>query len=458
MNCIRSVLLAIWSVPVLIPGQVLQTAPPSGTGFIDQLPARLAEEGRALLSETSEKVRARLADDLGRKEPEDARSFLLAVLPHEKAAQVRRAILDRLARKPDQAVLEALAHHASSDADAEVAVFALDRLRYLRTSEIRELLNARLALSDKIDDAVSRRMLAREDERWNALVRGTMLPSFLQDPPPVFAVGSSGKAIRVLAFGDFGNGTKNQRDVAAAMKRYHDANRFDFGITLGDNFYSKGMLSTSDPNWKGWWEEMYDPLGIQIYASLGNHDWGYADSPAAEVLYTPQSRSWRMPRTYYSFTAGAAQFFALDTNEISRAQLIWLDDQLAASKAKWKIVYGHHPIYSSGAHADSPRLIRQLLPLLKSRRVDVYIAGHDHDMQHLKTEGGVHFFVAGGAGAGLRVPTPDPRTLFAQAVHGFASLEVGNESLTVRFLDVGLNGIYSYRIAKPLTTSASGAE
>lgn len=371
---------------------------------------------------------------------------------------VRRAILDRVARTPDEAVLKALAHHAATDPDAEAAIFALDRYRYHRTAEIRKLLDARIALSDKLDDTNGRLMLAREDERWIALLRGTMLPSFLQDPPPVFAVRPPGDSIRVLAFGDYGNGSKNQRDVATAMKRYHDGKHFDFGITLGDNFYSRGMLSISDPNWKKWWDEMYDPLGIQIYASLGNHDWGYADSPAAEVLYTHHSQSWRMPRTYYTFTAGPAQFFALDTNEISRAQLMWLDEQLAASKARWKIVYGHHPIYSAGTHADSPRMIRQLLPVLKTRRVDVFIAGHDHDMQHLRTDGGVNFFVAGGAGAGLRVPTAGPRTIFAQAVHGFAVMEVAPNALTVRFVDVNLAELYKHTIEKAEATSSSGGQ
>jgi hypothetical protein len=432
-----------------------QQTPPSAS-IEAELPPELREEGKALLAETAVRLRARRADDLGKREPVAARAFLLAVLRQEQAASVRRAILDRLARTGDDAVMKALAHHASSDPDAETAIFALDRYRYHRLREIRKLLDARLTLSDKLDDPAARRMLAREDERWNVLVRGSMVPSFLQDPPPVFAVRTPGGPIRVLAFGDYGNGSKNQRDVAAAMKKYHDGKRFDFGITLGDNFYSRGMLSTGDPHWKSWWDEMYDPLGIQIYASLGNHDWGYADSPAAEVLYTYHSSSWRMPRTYYTFTAGPAQFFALDTNEISRAQLLWLDEQLAASKAAWKIVYGHHPIYSAGTHSDSPRLIRQLLPVLKSRGADLFIAGHDHDMQHLRAEGGVNFFVAGGAGAGLRVPTAGPRTLFARAVHGFAVLEVSDRAATVRFIDVNLAELYSYTVQKAGVTSSAG--
>lgn len=291
-------------------------------------------------------------------------------------------------------------------------------------------------------------MLAKEDERWASLERGTMLPSFLQSPPPVFTVLPPDRTVRVLAFGDFGNGTVNQSTVAAAMKQFHQKQPFDFAITLGDNFYSKGMLSTADPRWKTWWDELYDPLKIHFYASLGNHDWGFADSPAAEVLYTRQSPSWRMPATYYTFTAGPVQFFALDTNEIAAAQLMWLDEELGKSKARWKIVYGHHPIYSAGTHSDSPRLINQLLPVLRGR-ADLYVAGHDHDMQHLTAEAGVHFFVAGGGGAGLRIPKPGARSVYARDVHGFAVLEAARDTVTVRFIGAdGLAELYSYVIRK----------
>ena len=358
-----------------------------------KLPDALRQQGLTLANEPDEKVRAKLADFIGRKSAAGTREFLLSVLEKEPSPLVRRAILDRLARAPNDAIMQALAHHAATDPDAELAIFALDRYRYERMREVRKLLDQRISLSPLVDNAVAAKMLGREDERWISLMRGTMLPTFLQDPPPLFNVKPTNGSIRVLAFGDYGNGTKNQRDVAAAMMRYHTNSKFDFGVTLGDNFYSKGMLSTRDPHWKSWWDEMYDPLPIQIYASLGNHDWGYADSPAAEVLYSYHSSTWRMPATYYTFTAGPVQFFALDTNEISRAQLSWLDEEIGKSTARWKVVYGHHPIYSAGTHSDNPTLIKQLLPVLRDR-VDVYLAGHDHDMQHLKSEGGVHLFVA----------------------------------------------------------------
>jgi hypothetical protein len=306
------------------------------------------------------------------------------------------------------------------------------------------LLERRIKEVREAGDMAQLAQLAREHERWTTIVRGGLLPTFLQQPPAIFAAAPADKPARVLAFGDFGDGSQAQRTVAAAMRTYHGAHPFDFAVTLGDNFYSIGMASPDDERWKTWWSDLYDPLGIPFYATLGNHDWGQPNSPAAEILFTARSPSWRMPAAYYTFTAGAAQFFALDTDIISEAQLLWLTSALDASPARWKIVYGHHPIYSHGQHEDNNVKIDQLLPVLRDR-ADIYLAGHDHDMQHLQPEGRLHFFIAGSGGK-LRPIEPGPRSVFAKSAHGFAVLEIEKERLQVAFIGVGGEELYRYEL------------
>ena len=63
----------------------------------------------------------------------------------------------------------------------------------------------------------------------------------LQVAPGVFSLKAPDQPIRVLAFGDFGDGSQSQKEVAASMLQYHRQRPFDFAITLGDNFYNKGM-------------------------------------------------------------------------------------------------------------------------------------------------------------------------------------------------------------------------
>jgi predicted MPP superfamily phosphohydrolase len=309
------------------------------------------------------------------------------------------------------------------------------------------LLNKRLEAARAAHDDAGVTRLAAEQERWISLVRGTMLPAFMRVPPARFSLKPDNQPVRVLAFGDFGTGSPGQKQTAAAMAELHKKTPFDFGITLGDNFYPAGMASPADARWKSLWDELYDPLKIKFYTSLGNHDWVQSDSPAAEILYSATSPSWRLPAPYYTFTAGPIQFFALDTNEVSEAQLMWLDDELKKSTAKWKIVYGHHPIYSDGDHGDSIVLTRRLLPLLKNR-VDVYLVGHDHILNHIKPEAGVQFFVSGGGGAGLYRVKPGERSLFAQSVNGFTVVEADSASRTVRFIGADSKQLYEYSMRK----------
>jgi tartrate-resistant acid phosphatase type 5 len=273
-----------------------------------------------------------------------------------------------------------------------------------------------------------------------------MLQPELQVAPPLFSLKPRGQPIRVLAFGDFGDGGKGQREVASAMLQYHRQRPFDFAITLGDNFYNKGMRGVDDPRWKTWWDQLYDPLGIQFYATLGNHDYGFPQSPEAEVLYSKKSPSWRMPATRYTYTAGWVQFFATDSQKMTPDQLEWLQKELASSTARWKVVYGHHTIYSHGYHGNTPELIRDLLPLIKDR-VDIYLSGHDHDMQHLRPEGNLHFFVSGSGGK-LRRIRPGPRSLFAMSARGFAVLEANAESVKMTFVSTTLQPLYEYTLKK----------
>jgi hypothetical protein len=266
----------------------------------------------------------------------------------------------------------------------------------------------------------------------------------------------SDRAIHVVAFGDYGTGSVNQVAVAQAIARRHAQERFDFGLTMGDNFYLCGVRSVTDAKWKSRWEDLYTPLGIPFYATLGNHDYGHPPmmcpaergSADAEVAYTSHSHSWRMPARYYSFKAGPALFIAIDTEGWSVAQLDWIKETLAASAhdpdIKWRIVYGHHPIFTSGMHLNERRigeLRTQLWPVLKAANVDVYICGHDHDLEHLRTDG-MDFLICGGGGAKLRnFPRKERISVFSAVYYAFLDLTIDSHKLAARFLNVNLDSL-----------------
>jgi tartrate-resistant acid phosphatase type 5 len=416
----------------------------SAAARAQKLPAPLRERARATLAESDETKRGDLAEALIKADPAGTLDFALALLDEDPSPVVRAEILDELEKEIDPRIGPALERRLLLDPDPNIAVASLEVLRQRATQPLLALLEKRIAAVRAAGDTPQLRRLAEEQERWTTVVRGGLLPTFMQQPPQVFAAAPAGWPVRILAFGDFGDGSESQKQVAAAMLHHHTRQRFDFAVTLGDNFYSTGMGSPDDERWKTWWSDLYDPLRIPFYATLGNHDWGQPNSPAAEIMFSHRSPSWRMPAAYYSFTAGHAQFFALDTDVLSEKQLLWLKEALEASPARWKIVYGHHPIYSEGAHEDNNTKIDQLLPLLRDR-ADIYLAGHDHDLQHLKPEGRLHFFVAGSGGK-LRPIEPGPRSLFAKSANGFAVLDVQSESLAVAFVDVNGKELYRYEL------------
>jgi tartrate-resistant acid phosphatase type 5 len=419
---------------------------------IDQEQERFLKLSDVVLRQTIARIliRSRAAD-----------GFLKGQLTKESAPAVRVTIVQAITNDSRWRDLDdtptLLEGVVARDPDPVVSLAALEGLRRLRMRELNGLLNERISLAaGRGDTSPAVAQLTEAQERWISLERGSMLPAFMRTPPPAFTVKSADVPVRVLAFGDFGNGSGEQKMVAQTIATYHQGQRFDFAITLGDNFYSVGMESPSDLRWKTWFEDLYGPLGIPFYASLGNHDWGHPDSPAAEILYSGLTPTWRMPAAYYTFTAGPVQFFALDTQSVALAQKQreWLDRELTNSQARWKVVYGHHPIYSDGNYEDRPDLIASLLPIL-ANRVDAYICGHDHNLQALQAQRGVRFYVAGGGGAGLYDVTESPRSLFVSRSNGFAVLEADATRLVVKLVDATGKVVYEEPISKTLTTPSA---
>jgi hypothetical protein len=266
--------------------------------------------------------------------------------------------------------------------------------------------------------------------------------------PPVIL--SADQPVRVVAFGDFGDGSFGQMRVAGAIARHDRRQPLDFGITLGDNFYPKGLDELFDPRWQRDWERFYTRLGIRFYATFGNHDHYTVRGAETEIQRSLRSSSWCLPKPYYTFTAGPVQFFALDTNPIENRerepaheeQLAWLERALAASSARWKVVYGHHPIYSTGPDGNTEEMVEEVLPMLKRHQADAYLAGHEHVMEYLKPEGSLNFFVSGAGGHALRQlgKDGDGRRLWAAGkTLGFLVLEAeaGGGSLQMSFFDAG---------------------
>jgi tartrate-resistant acid phosphatase type 5 len=249
--------------------------------------------------------------------------------------------------------------------------------------------------------------------------------------------GYTAKPLVAFVFmGDTGVGDKNQKAVAASIVNFCAKTPCEFIAQLGDNFYDAGVKSVKDPLWETAFEIPYKDILFPFRVALGNHD--HVGNIRAQIDYSAHSKKWSLPSAYYSFSQGGADFFVLDTETFNAAQQKWLTDALAASTAAWKIVYGHHPIYSYGEHGHAPGLVRQLLPVLQDGGVDFYLAGHDHDKQVLQV-GKLHLLISGGGGAPIRPTRKGRLSQWAKSSHGFGHIQIEDESATVQYRDTGGN-------------------
>jgi len=279
-------------------------------------------------------------------------------------------------------------------------------------------------------------------------------------------------SIQFLVLGDWGRrGEYHQKDVADQMGYYADSNLVDFVISTGDNFYIKGPRWIFDRKWKHSFEKIYTAKSLYIpwYTCFGNHD--YLGNINAQLKYHKRSKRWKTKERYYSIqskipgSTDSVLFVYIDTNPFdstlskrthsdlrkqdTTAQLKWLDNTLSKSKAKWKIVIGHHPLFSTGIRRGSMRDVRaSILPYFEKHKVDAYFAGHEHDLQHQKPPGHTHYFVSG-AGSSLRPVSSDPnQTKFAVSQNGFMVVNLFSRYLQLKVIDLKGSVLYEYEIKK----------
>ncbi|MBI4550692.1 MAG: metallophosphoesterase [Candidatus Latescibacteria bacterium] len=297
-----------------------------------------------------------------------------------------------------------------------------------------------------------------------ARVRYDILGAVLRlSPPQIAPLPPQTPRLTFLVFGDWGTGGNSQRAVADGMAGIvaRTDRGADFVIGTGDNFYPDGVTGIDDPQWQSKFEQVYDPgrFPISFFMVLGNHD--YRGNVAAQVAYHRKGTGrWSMEARYYTFSKAvtestAVQFFALDTTMLlqdstaaEHAQLAWFERELATSRARWKIVVSHHPLFSNGKHGDAEQLLFWLVPLLERYGVQAVFSGHDHALQAIRPSNGVHYFVSG-AGARPRSVRWRWNTLFASASPGFAWCRLTHDELLVVFCDQTGRELWARSIGPP---------
>ena len=218
-------------------------------------------------------------------------------------------------------------------------------------------------------------------------------------PPPT-------GTIRFAVIGDFGSvNSQPNFDVAGIIKTWN----VDFVTTVGDNSYCYNNAAP-DPyddcvaryyhDWIAPYSGKYGAGASEnrFWPVMGNHDWD-----TGLIAYT---NAFSLPNNerYYDLLRGPVQFFMLssdprepDGNTSTSTQGEWLQTALAQSTAPWKLVYMHHPPYSSSSvHGDS---LWMRWPY-KDWGATAVLAGHDHTYERVD-QAGFPYFVNGLGGRSI---------------------------------------------------------
>lgn len=263
--------------------------------------------------------------------------------------------------------------------------------------------------------------------------------------------------MKIFFLGDIGNFNKTSKIILKNIKE--EKKEDDIIILLGDNFYPFGVNSKNDLRWN--FIDQYEFKNL--YAILGNHD--YLGNIKCQIEHD----KWIMEKHYFSKKFDSFEIFFLDTNilvpdysnlnynivkskinveplEESKKQLDWLSEELSKTN-KLKIVVGHYPIFSFGMYGINKKLFDLLFPIFRKYNVDLYVSGHDHNLQIIDIITNDFNFkqIVSGAGSCL-YPILKNCSNKVFSKNGYITFDTINQNLNI--VDTSKNIIYSENYKK----------
>lgn len=220
--------------------------------------------------------------------------------------------------------------------------------------------------------------------------------------PAGFETNIEADSIVFAQIGDFGSSGTPEQKVADLVKSW---NPF-FIVSAGDNNYTEGKLSSIKENITHYYGDYiynYDAPSSyrcngkafkdsinRFFPTPGNHDANNRDGLVPYLNYFTLPGNER----YYKFSWGPVTFFSINTaDENIDKEKAWLEEQIPRVTTPFKIVFCHHPPYSSGGHGNTAFMQWDF----HAMGIDVVFAGHDHIYNKIEKKGedGLYYIVNG---------------------------------------------------------------
>jgi 3',5'-cyclic AMP phosphodiesterase CpdA len=244
------------------------------------------------------------------------------------------------------------------------------------------------------------------------------------------------RPIRFIAVGDLGTGGDAERAIAQRMTEVP----FDFLVVLGDLAYDSGTAQQIQNKFFAVYADIL--RYVPVFPAIGNHERRTRKgAPYFEAFVLPQ------PERYYSFDWGDVHFVAIDTTQRDSAQIAWLEQDLAKTQQRWKIVFGHHPMYTNSLRGPQQWIRRAYAKIFTDHQVDLVITGHEHQYERFRVAN-VNYVVSGGGGGQLTRFFGLYYSLKKAARHHYLFLEATDHTLSMKAIDISGNEIETVELTK----------
>jgi hypothetical protein len=288
-------------------------------------------------------------------------------------------------------------------------------------------------------------------------------------------------AFKFLVFGDSQSVATGSAPYAVwrdtvrnAFKAHPDAR---FMVNVGD------LVDTgqSGAHWNAWFAAAAGVIdSIPVMPVVGNHE-TYGMAISSKPTYwnnqfvLPQNGPEGVKNQAYAFDYGSVHFVVLDSQQseqkrhgdIFTPQQKWLDADLAASKATWKVVFFHKTPYDLKEGRANAAVKDAFCPTIERHHVDLVINGHDHgiartyplrnDICMKNPSQGTIYYIAGRSGTKRYWDLQKkPYHAFFHDPHdqpNYLTLEVAGTKLTINSLNQDGTLIDTFTIDKATDTT-----
>ncbi|HWH72504.1 MAG TPA: metallophosphoesterase family protein, partial [Candidatus Sulfotelmatobacter sp.] len=249
--------------------------------------------------------------------------------------------------------------------------------------------------------------------------------------------------VQFIAYGD----TRSTPSIHSAIAKRFLEYSPEFILHTGD-------LVARGKDYNLWSREFFNPLAevidrVALFSVMGNHE--EDGTNYLSYFHLPGKELW------YSLDAGPVHVLALDFRFAKNKdeQFRFARRDLLASRAPWKIVLIHTPLFNIGGHASNWGHTNYL-PLFRETQVDLVVAGHSHMYERFRplapasqtNAWAITHVTSGGGGANLHTALGHPALAIQETTNHFMVFDVSRDVLQAKAIRVDGALLDSFEIKK----------